>query len=169
MGLSDLAEGVRVTETQREHGVAAVDHTGNSLEDKLSTCEDQLPTDAITAAAVVERYAGGGSVGQAAAVASVPEVTAAKILHLVGESVSPLGPTGRAVVRDWIAGNLSRSEALSLTRASPSTFALAAYVETHDPIPAAQDAVGATLECRSPVRSSDEALNSAVETPDELR
>ena len=166
MGLSELAEGVRVTEGQRERGVASVDRTSESLADRLSACEGDLPTDAETAAVVIERYAGGGSIGQAAAVASVPEVTAAKVLHLVGESVSPLSPTGRTVVRDWVAGELSRSEALSLTRASPAAFALAAYVETHEPIPAAQAAVGSTL---SPDGSGDAALSSAVEPPDELR
>jgi hypothetical protein len=169
MGLADLAEGVRVTESQCEHGVAAVDRTGDSLADRLSGCEEQLPTDATTAAAVVERYAAGGSVGQAAAVASVPEVTAAKVLHLVGESVSPLSPTGRAVVRDWISGELPRSEALSLTRASPAAFALASYVETHEPIPAAQAAVEATLDRRSRADSGAAGFNSAVEAPDDLR
>jgi hypothetical protein len=165
MGLSDLAEGVTVTETQRERGVAAVDRTGGSLADRLSACADDLPTDAATAAAVIERYAAGGSVGRAAAVGSVPTVTAAKVLHLVGESVSPLSPTGRAVVRDWIAGEVSRSEALSLTRASPAAFALAAYVETHDPLPAAQAAVEATRA----EGSCDLAPSSAVEPPEDLR
>lgn len=167
MGLAELAEGVRVTETQRERGVAAVDRTGDSLADRLSACEGQLPTEAARAAVVIERYAEGGSVGQAAAVASVPEVTAAKVLHLVGESVSPLSPTGRTIVRDWIAGELPRSEALSLTRASPAAFALAAYVETHDPIPAAQAAVEATLE--SQPGAGETGLSSAVEAPDDLR
>jgi hypothetical protein len=169
MGLAELAEGVRVTEAQRERGVAAVDQTGDSLADRLAVCEERLPTDATTAAAVVERYAKGGSVGQAAAVASVPEVTAAKVLHLIGESVSPLSPTGRAIVEDWIAGELPRSEALSLTRASPAAFALAAYVETHEPIPAAQAAVEAPLDGRSRATSGDAPVSSAVEPPDELR
>ncbi len=169
MGLADLAEGVRVTETQRERGVAAINRTGDTLADRLSECEGDLPTDAATAAAVVERYAAGGSIGQAAAVAAVPEVTAAKVLHLVGETVSPLSPTGRAVVRDWIAGDLPRSEALSLTRSSPATFALAAYVETHEPLPAAQAAVEAAFDRQAGTSSGGAELSSAIEPPDELR
>jgi hypothetical protein len=169
MGLSELAAGVKTTETQRDRGVAAVDRTGDSLADRLVECESALPTDAAAAAAVVERYAAGGSVGQAAAVGDVPRVTAAKVLHLVGESVSPLGPTGRTVVRDWIDGDLSRTEALSLTRASPAAFALAAYVETHEPIPAAQAAVQAALDGGARTSAGDAALAGAVEPPEELR
>jgi hypothetical protein len=69
----------------------------------------------------------------------------AKTLHLLGETVTPLGPTGRDIVRDWIAGDLTRAEAETLARASPAEFALAAYVETHDPLPDAQSAVEGVL------------------------
>lgn len=96
-------------------------------------------------------------------------MTAAKTLHLVGESVSPLGPTGRAVVCDWIAGELSRSEALALTRASPATFALAAYVETHEPIAAARDAVQGAIDAGTFASEADVALAAATDVPDDLR
>ncbi len=145
MGLSDIAAGVAVTTEQRERGVATVDDTDASLADRLAPHAEALPCDAQAAAAVIERYAAGGSVGEAAVAGDVPRVTAAKTLHLLGESVSPLGPTGREIVRDWIAGELSRTEALQLSRASPETFALAAYVETHDPLPGARDAVEGAL------------------------
>ena len=51
MGLSDIAEGVRVTEEQRDRGVASVDRTGASLAERLGSCAADLPTDAERAAA----------------------------------------------------------------------------------------------------------------------
>lgn len=169
MGLSDIAQGVEVTAEQRDRGVASVDRTEASLAERLATCEAELPTDAASAAAVVQRYAAGGSVGQAAAAAGVPRVTAAKTLHLVGESVTPLSPTGREIVRDWIAGELARSEALALTRATPAEFALAAYVETHDPIPAARDAVQGAIDAGAFASEADATLAAATEPPEDLR
>lgn len=169
MGLSDIAQGVEVTAEQRDRGIAAVDRTAAPLAERLSDCEAELPTDVESAAALIERYAAGGSVGQAAAVADVPRVTAAKTLHLVGESVSPLGPKGRKIVRDWIAGELSRSEARSLARAAPAEFALAAYVETHEPLPAARDAVQGAIDAGTFASEADATLAAASETPDDLR
>lgn len=145
MGLSEIAAGLEVTERQQARGVATVDTTGAGLAERLEPFAEELPCAPGEAAVVLERYAGGGSVGAAARAAGVAPVTAAKTLHLLGESVSPLGPTGRAVVRDWIAGELSRTEALELTRVGETEFALAAYVETHDPIEKACAAVEGVL------------------------
>ena len=169
MGLSDIAAGVEVTTEQRERGVATVDRTDASLAERLGDHADALPCDPAAAAAVVERYAAGGSVGQAAAAGEVPRITAAKTLHRLGESVSPLGPTGREVIRDWIAGDLSRTEALALSRASPAEFALAAYVETHDPLSAARDAVQGALDAGRLTDETDASLADATEAPDRLR
>lgn len=146
MGLSEIAEGVEVTTEQRDRGVATVDDTDADLASQLANDADSLPCDADAAATVVEVYAEGRSIGAAARVAEVPPVTAAKTLHLLGEQVSPVGPTGRDIVRDWLAADLSRTEALELTGVSETEFALAAFVETHDPIPGAQDAVAGMLE-----------------------
>jgi len=145
MGLSDIAEGLEVTTEQRDRGVATADHTDQSLAERLSSVEAELPCTATAAATVVERYAGGGSVGAAGRAAGVPAMTAAKTLHLLGESVSPVGPTGREIVRDFLAGALSRTEARQLARASEEAFALAVYVESHEPLPEAQDAVADAL------------------------
>lgn len=145
MGLSELAAGLEVTEHQQERGVATVDTTDAELAERLAPFAEELPCAPATAATVLERYAEGASVGAAARAAGVPPVTAAKTLHLLGESVSPLGPTGREVVRDWIAGDLPRSDALELTRAGETEFALATYVETHDPIEEACAAVEGVL------------------------
>jgi len=145
MGLSKLAAGLEVTERQRERGVATVDTTDADLAERLAPFAEELPCAPGDAAAVLERYAEGASVGAAAHAAGIAPVTAAKTLHLLGESVSPLGPTGREVVRDWIAGELSRSDALELTRAGETEFALAAYVETHEPIEDACAAVEGVL------------------------
>jgi hypothetical protein len=144
MGLDDIAAGLEVTTAQRDSGVATVDTTADSLADRLEGF-GALPCDGETAATVVERYAGGGSVGDAGRAAGVAPMTAAKTLHLLGESVWPLGSVARDIVRDWLAGDLSRTEALDLTRASEREFALAVYIETHDPLPAARDAVADAL------------------------
>jgi hypothetical protein len=145
MGLSELAAGLEVTESQDEHGVATVDTTEADLADRLEPFAGRLPCTPAEAEAVLERYAAGASVGVAAHTADVAPMTAAKTLHLLGESVSPLGPTGRGVVRDWLAGDLSRTEALELTRVGETEFALATYVETHEPIEAACAAVEGVL------------------------
>jgi len=145
MGLSELAAGLEVTEHQEARGVATVDTTDADLAERLAPFAGDLPCAPDEAATVLERYAKGGSVGAAAHAAEVAPVTAAKTLHLLGESVSPLTPTGRDVVRDWIVGDLSRSEALELTRVGETEFALATYVETHDPIEEACAAVEGVL------------------------
>jgi hypothetical protein len=163
MGLADIAAGVEVTTEQRDRGVATVDRTDASLAERLAAHEDALPCRAGTAATVLEEYAGGASVGAAARAAGMAPVTAAKTLHLLGESVHPLGPTGREVVRDWLAGDLPRTEAVELARATETEFALAAYVETHDPLPAARDAVEDALAVRGEADPLEEARPDAVD------
>jgi hypothetical protein len=150
MGLSEIAEGVEVTTEQRDRGVATVDDTDADLATRLADYADSLPCDADSAATVVEVYAEGQCIGSAARIADLPPVTAAKTLHLLGEQVTPLGPTGRDIVRDWLAADLSRTEALALTGVSEDEFALAAFVETHDPITGARQAVAGTLEPDEP-------------------
>ncbi|ERH11159.1 MAG: hypothetical protein J07HX64_02941 [halophilic archaeon J07HX64] len=145
MGLSELAAGLEVTESQEERGVATVDTTGTDLAERLEQFAERLPCTPAEAETVLERYAAGASVGTAAHTAGVAPVTAAKTLHLLGESVSPLGPTGREILRDWLAGELSRTEAVELARVGEAEFALATYVETHEPIEAACAAVEGVL------------------------
>ncbi|MFC7018493.1 MULTISPECIES: hypothetical protein [Haloarcula] len=145
MGLADIAAGLEVTESQRETGVAAVDETDASLAGRLDPVADSLPCSPAAAATVVEAYAAGKSVGESGHAAGVPPVTAAKTLHLLGEQVTPLGPRGRDIVADWLVGDLSRSEALTLSGATDAEFSLAVYVQTHDPLPEARDAVEGAL------------------------
>ena len=146
MGLADIAAGIEVTEHQRERGVAAVDDTEASLAARLDPVADDLPCSPAEAATIVDAYASGRAVDACGHVADVPPVTAAKTLHLLGEQVSPVGPRGRDIVRDWLAGRLSRSDALALLGVGERTFALAAYVESTAPLPAARDAVEGTLD-----------------------
>lgn len=141
MGLSEIAAGVEVTTEQRDPGVATVDGTERPLAERLAAVADDLPCPAEAAAAVVERYASGESVGAAARAGGVAPMTAAKTLHLLGESVSPVGPTGRDVIDDYLRGELARTDARQLARTSETEFALAVYVETHEPLPAARAAV----------------------------
>lgn len=145
MGLSELAEGLEVTVEQRDRGVATADETGAPLAERLTPFEEALPCSAGEAAAVVEAYTEGASVGRAAAVAALPTTTAAKALFLLGEPVDPLSPTARAVVDDWLAGEISRTDALALVGVGDDEFALGAYVATHEPIPGAEAVVADAL------------------------
>jgi hypothetical protein len=145
MGLADIAAGLEVTHQQEDRGVATVDTTDAELSERLAPYAEDLPCRPSEAATVLERYAAGAAIGGAAGAAGIAPITAAKTLHLLGESVTPLGPTAREVIRDWIAGELSRTEALELTRASEAEFALATYVETHDPLDEAYAAIEGVL------------------------
>ena len=145
MGLAEIAAGIEVTERQEHSGVATVDGTDTDLTEQLTAFAAELPCEPAAAATVLERYAGGATLERTGHAAGVAPITAAKTLHLLGESVSPLGPTGREVVRDWVAGELSQTEALELTRLGETEFALAAYVETHEPLEAACAAVEGVL------------------------
>ncbi|MDS0297472.1 hypothetical protein NDI76_01785 [Halogeometricum sp. S1BR25-6] len=137
MGLADIAAETAVTTSKQEvRGVATVDDTDVDLAARLRDCADALPCAPAAAATVVEHYVDGDGVGDAGRAAGVAPVTAAKVLHRVGvEGVTPLAPTARRVLRDWLSGMLSRADALELTGADEAEFALAAYVETHDPVP----------------------------------
>lgn len=146
MGLSDIAEGMTVTTRQRERGVASVDRTSDTLADQLAALDGDLPVDADAAASLAEVYAGGASVGDAASEAGVPPTTAAKTLHGLGfEGLTPFSPLQRDVLADWLAGEVTRADAIELTSASDRELALAAYVATHDPVEGAAEAVDGAL------------------------
>lgn len=170
MTLSDIAAGLEVTERQQERGVATVDDTGADLAARLEPYVEDLPCDAASAAAVVEAYTSGTSVGECARAAGLAPATAARTLHLLGvEGVSPLGPRGRAVVRDWLAGDLSRTEAKTLADASEPAFALAAFVETHDPLAGARDVVeGALAPDADAAVSKRDALDATMSDADDF-
>jgi hypothetical protein len=163
MGLEEIAAGVEVTTEQRDPGVATIDATGATLEQRLEPFADDLPCSPAAAATVLDRYTAGASVGAAGRAAGVAPATAARVLHLLGESVSPAGPTGRDIVADWVAGDLARSEAIELSRLSETEFALAAYVETHEPIDEACAAIEGLLAARASDR--DRPLSDAVGEP----
>jgi len=145
MDLSEIAAGVEVVDEQRDRGVATVDRTDGRLVDRLDEYAPQLPCDPAAAATLVEAYAEGKSVGAAARAAGLAPTDGAKTLHLFGESVSPVGPAGREVVRDWLEGRLARTAAVELAGVTDAEFALAVYVETHDPLAGAREAVEGTL------------------------
>lgn len=163
MGLSDIAAGLEVTTEQRNRGVAASDETGATLAKRLAEFDDELPCSAAAAAAVVEAYAEGASVGRAAAVADLPKTTAAKTLYLLGEPTDPLTPTAEAVLDDWLAGEISRTEARRLVSLGDEEFALGVYVATHEPIADAESVVADAL---APA-FKDDPLSDAVGDGDE--
>jgi hypothetical protein len=170
MGLSDIAAGVEVVDEQRDRGVASVDRTGGSLAERLEDHADALPCTPTAAETLVETYAGGASVGDAARAAGIPPTDGAKALHLFGESVSPVGPMGREVVTDWLEGRLRRVEAVELAGVSEREFALAVYVETHGPIEGAREAVeGALAPDGDAAVAKREALGETMSDVGELR
>lgn len=164
MGLSDIAAGVETTTTeQRTRGVASVDRTDRSLADRLGAVAEELPCTPEAAATVARTYAGGASVEESAAEAGVVSVTAAKALHLLGEPVDPLTPTAGRILDDWLAGEISRTEAKRLIGVGDDEFALGAYVATHEPIAGAEAVVADAL---STGRESD-PLSDAVGDADD--
>lgn len=161
MALSDIAAGLEVTTEQHERGVATSDETSATLVERLARFDDALPCPADAAATLVDTYAGGASVGRAAAVAEVPKTTAAKTLHLLGEPVDPLTPSAKRVLEDWLAGEISRTEARRLIGVGDEEFALGAYVATHEPIADAESAVADALSPARDVDPLSDALGDA--------
>jgi hypothetical protein len=147
MGLSDIAEGLAVTERQRERGVATVDRTEPTLNAAVARFAEDLPCQAETAAILVDEYAGGASVGDAALSAGLPAVTGAKTLFLLGfEGLSPLSPLGRDILRDWLDGDIGRTDAKALADASDAAFSLATFIETHEPLAGADERIATALQ-----------------------
>jgi hypothetical protein len=164
MGLSEIAAGIEVTAEQRDRGVAASDGTDTPLPARLEPFGERLPCSPAAAAALLEAYLGGASIGRAAAVAEVPETTAAKTLYLLGEPIDPLTPTAKRVLDDWLAGDLPRTEARRLAGVGDAEFALGAYVATHEPIEGAEEAL---VEATS-VSIGEDPLSDARSDLDDL-
>lgn len=159
-----------MTTRQRDRGVATVDGTDAPLRERIEPHASELPCTASAAATLLSAYEGGASVGASAREASVAPMTAAKTLYRCGVSgVCPLAPTERRIVRDWLAGDLSRSEALALTGASEAEFALTTYLETHEPVPELVDAVATGGRGRDPAVCKRDALAETMSDVSELR
>ena len=174
MTLSEIADGLEVTADQRDRGVAVADDTETPLVDRLAAHAADLPCTPEATATLVDAYTAGRSVGDAAREAGVTPMTGAKALHRCGvEGVCPLAPGRRDVVRDWVDGRLARSEAVALAGGDEADFALATYVETHDPLSAVAEAVDAHVAGSAPLGAGsaggDDALGGALGSPDGLR
>lgn len=164
MGLSEIAAGLEVTAEQRDRGVATRDETNRSTAERLEPFDERLPCSPASASTLLEAYLEGASVGRAAAVAGVPETTAAKTLYLLGEPIDPLTPTAKRILEDWLAGELSRTEAKRLAGIGESEFALGAYIATHEPIEGAESALAGTAS----VPTGDDPLSDARSDLDDL-
>lgn len=166
MSLEDIAEAAGTTTTRQSvRGVATVDGRDGSTADRLAQYAEELPCDPASAAAVLQTHGRGTPIEESARVANLAPVTAAKTLHRLGvEGVCPLAPIAREIVRDWIDGKLPRSDALALTGASETAFALATYIETHDPIEGATEVIQSTagLHGDAMVAKRDE-LNGVID------
>ena len=146
MGLEEIAAGIEVTTEQCDRGLATVDDTDDDLVECFRPQAEALPCTPEAAATVVETHTTGTSIGESAREAGIAPMTAAKVLHRCGVAgVTPLSPMAREILRDWLGGELPRADALALTDATPTEFALATYVETHDAVPALEEAVEGTL------------------------
>lgn len=170
MALSDIADGLEVTAEQCDRGVATIDDTDRDLRERLDSFASELPCDSDAAATIVDGHTAGRAIGDSARAAGVAPMTAAKVLHLLGcEGISPLTPRAREILRDWLSADLSRSDALALTGASETEFALATFVETHDPIPGASEALESAFARgeNAAVRKRD-ALAGAMSSPNDL-
>ncbi|MFC6615455.1 hypothetical protein ACFQAS_10905 [Halopenitus salinus] len=166
MTLSDIAAGIEVTAEQRDRGAAVVDDTGVDPIDRLAEHADALPCTPAATATLVEAYTAGASVGEAAREANVAPMTAAKALHRCGiDGLHPLAPTRREIVREWLSGRYSRSDALALVGGDEADFALSTYIETHDPIPEIAEALSAASDVDGGVC----ALGGSISLPDDLR
>lgn len=164
MTLEDIAAGIEVTAEQEERGVAAVDDTGADVESRLEPFAAELPCDLGAAASLVAAYAEGASVGVASRRAGLAPTTGAKTLHRLGEPVSPLTPSDRAVVDDFLAARVTRTEAIRLV-GDEADFALGVYVRTHDPLPGASEAIEGLL---APGTGSADPLAEARSDVDDL-
>ncbi|MFC7097493.1 hypothetical protein [Halobaculum marinum] len=171
MTLSDIAAGIEVTTSQERRGVAAVDDTDGDLATRLAAHADALACTPEAAAVVLRHHARGVSVGESAREANVAPMTAAKVLHRCGiQGISPLAPTARRIVRDWLAGELSRADALELAGCGEAEFALAGYVESHDPIPELADAArGALAEGTNASVAKRDSLDDTMSSVADLR
>lgn len=172
MGLADIASGVKVTSEQHDRSVAAIDATDASLADRLAPFADDLPCTAGTAVTLIESYVGGSSVGDSSYAAGLAPVTGAKTLHLLGEPIAPLSPMGRRVVREWIDADCTRAEALELAHASEAEFALAVFVETHEPLAGAREALEPVFmpeSAKRPTVTKRDVLAETMSDASELR
>lgn len=166
MGLSDIAAGLEVTMEQRDRGIAVIDATDQPLVDRLAEFADRLPCSAEEAATLVETYADGASVGDSSRAAGLPSVTGAKTLHLLGEPIVPIAPVGRELIHDWLNGECTRIDALSLSGVSETEFSLATFIETHDQIPEAREALEGvfTFDSNPSVSKRDQLAETMSDT-----
>lgn len=169
MSLASIAEQVgETTIEQTERDVATIDVTATPLVDRLAPVSVSLPCESAEAATLIEAYIDGKSIEKSSYAAGIAPITGAKTLHLLGEPIAPITPTGRAVVRDWINGECLRTEALSLCGASEAEFNLAVFVEMHDPIPEAREVLAGEFERRNPGVTKREELGETMSSVDEL-
>lgn len=168
MTLSNIADGIVVTDEQDDRGVAVVDDTDAALAADLDRYADDLPCSPAQAAAAAEAYRGGGSLEAAARAADLAPVRARAALCLLGvQSVAP-EPELRRQIRAFVDGEASLDAVERRTEAEEASLALAAYVESHD----------ATVEVATVLETDDgghlarrqfDALADATGDPDALR
>lgn len=169
MSLSDIAEQVEVTTIEQSvREVTTIDVTARPLVDRIAPFSALLPCESSEATTLIEAYIDGKCIEKSSHAAGIAPITGAKTLHLLGEPIAPITPTGRAVVRDWINGECLRTEALSLCGASEPEFNLAVFVEMHDPIPEARGVLAGEFERRNSDVGKRDELGETMSSVDEL-
>lgn len=170
MALQDIAAGLEITEKQQDKGVATVDKTERNLTDRLAPFADELPCNVEKAASIVQEHASGSALDKIGMNVGIPTITVAKTLHLLGiEGICPLTPQSREIVRDWLHAEVGRSTARELTGASETEFQLTVYIETHEPLEGAAEAIEPTLTAGSNASiEKKELLQETMSTVDDL-
>lgn len=169
MGLAEIADGLTVTESQRNRGVATVDTTERPLEERLEPFVSELPCSGTAAAELIEAYTAGSALDVTAEQAGVARITAVKTLYLLGiEGLWPLGPAGREIIQDWLAARISRTEARELTQGTETEFQLAVFMETHEPIEGAYAAIEPALQSQDDPAMNQSALSETMSSVDDL-
>ena len=149
MELSELAEGLVVTDRQRKRDVSIVDRTDEMLTERLSKYSSVLPTEPAEAATMIELYVSGNDVETIADELGQVPMIVAKTLHITGmDGISPLAPEDREPLYRWLRGGISGAEAKRQLDVNEYEFALAAFVESHDPHESIATAVEGALAPR---------------------
>lgn len=146
MSLADIAEGVRSVETQHTRDVAIVDAVNESLADRLEGFASDLPCSPTQADRLARQFGAGESIESCAETVGVTRTNAARTLHLLGfAGVITVDPVDREIIKQWINGEIDRITANRRTDLDKSRFALAVYVETHEPLTETRAAIEPTV------------------------
>lgn len=158
-------------ETQHTRDVAVVDAANESLADRLEDCASDLPCSPTAASHLARQFRAGESIEACAETVGVTRTNAARTLHLLGfAGVITVDPVDREIIKQWINGEIDRTTATRRTDLERSRFALAVYVETHEPLTEDQAAIEPTISLSENIQSDRRrVLNETMADPTDLQ